>query len=170
MLNIEIIELAKTSNYKLLDFIGKGNSGSAYHTECGKVIKLTRNRSEFDNSLKIKGQKNKNIIHIFDAFEYKKGSYAIVSELLDTEKYQSHIDTLFDYIENTLFYSINSSIAQIEPSEINLPKEYIDIFKEVVTGICRLEEQGIYCYDVSECNIGSRGDEIVLFDLESELD
>lgn len=168
MSDIKTVELIKVGNYKLLDLIRKGNSGSAYHTECGKVIKLTKDKSEFENSLKVMGKKHPNIVYIFDVFEYKEGYYAIVSELLDIEKYKKVTYELFEHIEE--FHNISSDIKYIDPSEIDLSSNHLDIFKQVVSGIHKLESLGVYCYDVAESNVGFRGEEIVLFDLESESD
>jgi len=94
-------KLKKKLGFKELRKIGEGTSGVAFSIGDGKVLKITTDKTEYTEAMKLKGRKNNHIADVYGVYaltgEYKD-IVIIISEHLKTNPVK--IDKLEDSLYN----------------------------------------------------------------------
>jgi len=166
---------------------GSGEWGHAYKSG-NKVIKITSDSSEANNSEKIKGKKNKNIADIYDVLKVENlpnnedGVYVIILELLDTNPnlVKEKINNLSDFFSSEIgvsfdevfVYEVGSSSwsetyeiieeAFIEKNEIDLK----NFFHSILDINNELKSNNIDSMDfLNYLNLGYKNGNLAFFDL-----
>lgn len=114
-------------NIKDSTYIGKGMFGFAHDIGDNKILKITKDKSEAINSMKIIGKKLNYIANIYDVkkFESNKTYYTIILEKL---KLDSNIDIMFKNLKETFDEHLNN---HLDKSIINdIKNKYVRNFLE----------------------------------------
>ena len=111
-------EVAKNKHYNAPSYIGQGEHGFAYNIGNNMIMKVTSDKSEAVESLKIKDKNPKHIANIYNVFEIKPEensdipiSYVIISEELIVdqphfERMVERLDYAFEKILGIDFYHV----------------------------------------------------------------
>lgn len=127
--------VAKTHGIDEFKYLGHGSGGVAFDIGNNKVMKITSDRSEALESLKIIGKTLNNLADIYEVFETKPQSelnipksYVIIMEKLKTnDQYFDRILNRLDYaLENILGLNIFKIIDDYRDGDYTDKKEKID--------------------------------------------
>lgn len=169
----------KTGNEdRVIRYLGAGAFGKAYSINEDLVFKITTDSSEIEISRALIGQKNENIVDIYDVLNFDKNVAIIVQEKLNIARYiTKDVRHFFDFIDETNTYVID--LLNQETLENVIDKEAITIADRecVLEDIYVLEnlhkatkeikmKTGMFNNDVHIYNIGcKKSGELALFDL-----
>lgn len=82
--------VAEKIGHKVVSFLGKGSQGYAFDLGGNLILKITSDKSEAIEALRLVGQKNKHIGDFYNVYDFKSypGVYAIIREklFLDVDK------------------------------------------------------------------------------------
>lgn len=183
-------KFAEETNRKIVEFLGSGAHGNAYLTNDNKVIKITTDKSEYDESRKLL---NKNTVHlakVYDCYvvESKKlkrelpnlrGMWVILLEYVESNRNEHEFlfNQLLDAFEEDLGLNlmdelssyqvgINSTDDMIDYlNHLNISEDAADYYGQIISMIIEMEEYGITSIDYGPNNFGFRGNTLVFFDL-----
>lgn len=179
-----VMEFSKKTPYKVTKFIGSGEHGDAYLTEDDKVVKITTDKSEYDESRKLLNKKPTHLPIIYDCFSVEskrltRPLWIIVLEHLehDKEKQRYLFTKLEDAFENDLrldFFEQLSSyqVGMISTDEmidylnhLEISKSVADYYGQMISMIDEMKKYNIKSIDYVPTNLGFRGKTLVFFDL-----
>ena len=189
-------KIAKHLNLGKFAPLGSGTGGFAYYIPNNRVLKITKDKTEAVEAFKIKGKKLKHIANIYEVYELKgkyKGTYVIISELLDkSDDLDIAEDILFKfakevldrYHQDAIFVSyfhgelkkkdipkiVNqiydwawSDENQINPKDTEIAVWY---FKGMISIIDELKEYNIHSTDWGNQNLGiKKNGDLAMYDL-----
>ena len=169
----------KYINYKVFEFfkeeniIGVGDFGKAYRLDDGKVLKITKDKTEYLTAKQLKGENYKHLVHIYDYGEYLD-RYFIVMDYI--EPLEGEDKRLWD--SKIEYYSIRNHFIDVHTTDDKFleflnTSDYIEVinyWKNLMiqrpTIVDELSKNGIF--DVHSGNVGKRGDTIIFFDLVND--
>lgn len=162
-------EAAKQFNTKIDSYLGSGEFGEAYLTIDDKVIKITPSESEASFAKEISGKQIPHIVNIYNVIQLNNNLYAIYQEYLNTEdqsiEYHFHQALeLFDMYSSDFQHFDIDDVEDPESIDPGLVK-FID---EIGWAITMAQRNGIQYPDIHDENIGKRGNEYVIFDVQEK--
>lgn len=75
--------LAKRLGMNIDERLGSGSNGVAFSTDCGKVIKVTKDIAEFCHATNMKGKELEYFANVEETFVFPNGNFGIVMEKLE---------------------------------------------------------------------------------------
>lgn len=162
----------------IIRYLGAGAYGKAYSVNEDLVFKITKDRSEMEFAYALIGQKNKNIVDIYDVLNFGKNVAIIVQEKLNTDKEtKEDVNNFFDFIDDTNTYIvdllshkslkniINKEFCTIEDRCCSIEDLYVLENIHEATKEIKMKT-GMFNNDVHIDNIGyKKSGELALFDL-----
>lgn len=178
------MEFSKKTPYKVIKFIGSGEHGDAYLTEDDKVVKITTDKSEYDESRKLMNKDSLHLPTIYDCFtveskrltrplwiivlEYLKHNREeqeyLWYELSDAFEEQLKLD-LLEVIESYQVNTLSTDDMVDYMNHLNIKEEILDYYGQIISMIDEMKKYGIKSIDYGPNNFGFRGDTLVFFDL-----
>lgn len=130
-------------------YLGSGDFGEAYLTECGKVVKITSNESEFVIAHSLVGKENEFTVdvHMVDIVD---SNYVILQELLDTEGVE---DVYYEI--DSIMSETGLTIEEIDPDDFEeLSEEAIKMINDISSSAFEYRKAGFSPEDISPYNMG----------------
>lgn len=178
------IKFSKKTPYKVTKFIGTGEHGDAYLTEDDKVVKITTDKSEYDESRKLIGKTPTHLPIIYDCFTVEskrltRPLWIIVLEHLKHKRKEQELlwyglsDAFEEQLKLDLLEVIESyQVDMISTNEMVDYMNHLDIndrilnyYGQIIKMIDEMKKYGIKSIDYGPNNFGFRGDTLVFFDL-----
>jgi hypothetical protein len=120
-------------------FAGHGTMGDAYFIPSNKVLKITTDRTEAVESMKIKGKKLQHIANIYEVYSLKgkyDGIYVIISEQLDNDPNLIRTTNLLDkYLDTMHFVDLGWLFRDYKAGEVSKKR-----MEDIKAGIERFYE------------------------------
>ena len=129
-------------------YLGSGDFGEAYMTECGKVVKVTSNESEFVIADSLIGKENEFTVNILKV-DLVNGEYIILQELLDTDG----IDDIYSEID-FIMQSECLTFDEIDPDDYDMSEEAKKMVWDISASIYEYKKAGFMPEDISPSNMG----------------
>lgn len=178
------MEFSKKTPYKVTKFIGSGEHGDAYLTEDNKVVKITTDKSEYDESRKLIGKTPTHLPIIYDCFsveskrltrplwiivlEHLQHSKKIQELLFNTLRGAFEEQLKIDLLETIESYQIDmiSTDEMIDyMNHLKVNKHVLDYYGQIIDMVDEMKKYGIKSIDYGPNNFGFRGNTLVFFDL-----
>lgn len=86
----QAIALANKLGMRMESKIGSGQNGTAFETECGRVIKITKDVGEFCHADNLRGKEFEHFANVYETFVFPDGHFGIVMEKLEICDELSH--------------------------------------------------------------------------------
>lgn len=179
-----VMEFSKKTPYKVTKFIGSGEHGDAYLTEDDKVVKITTDKSEYDESRKLLNTRPTHLPIIYDCFSVEskrliRPLWIIVLEHLEHNRNEQEF--LFGRLESAFEYDLDLNLMdelfsyQVDHkttdemidllNHLNISDEVVYYYDQIIAMIDEMKKYGIKSIDYGPNNLGFRGDTLVFFDL-----
>ena len=178
------MEFSKKTPYKVTKFIGSGEHGDAYLTEDDKVVKITTDKSEYDESRKLMGKNPTHLPIIYDCFVVEskrivRPLWIIVLEHLEHNRMIQQLlwYSLSDAFEEQLLLDLSEVIESYQvgivsknemndyKNDLKITKNVTDYYDQIIDMIDEMKTYDIKSIDYGPNNFGFRGDTLVFFDL-----
>lgn len=178
------MEFSKKTPYKVTKFIGSGEHGDAYLTEDDKVVKITTDKSEYDESRKLLNKKPIHLPIIYDCFTVEskrliRPLWIIVLEHLEHNRKEqeylfNHLEDAFEddlglnFMDELSSYQVdhNSTEEMIDLlNHLNITEDVVDYYGQIIDMIDEMKKYGIKSIDYGPNNFGFRNNTLVFFDL-----
>lgn len=179
-----VMEFSKKTPYKVTKFIGSGEHGDAYLTKDDKVVKITTDKSEYDESRKLLGKNPTHLPIIYDCFsveskrltrplwiivlEHLQHSKKIQELLFNTLRGAFEEQLKIDLLETIESYQIDmiSTDEMIDyMNHLKVNKHVLDYYGQIIDMVDEMKKYGIKSIDYGPNNFGFRGNTLVFFDL-----
>jgi hypothetical protein len=178
------MEFSKKTPYKVTKFIGSGEHGNAYVTDDDKVVKITTDKSEYDESRKLLGKNPVHLPKIYDCFSVEskrivRPLWIIVLEHVEhNRKEQEYLfNHLMDAFEDDLGLNLMDELSgyQVDVystdemvdylNHLDISDDVVDYYGQIISMIDEMKRYGVKSIDYGPNNFGFRGDTLVFFDL-----
>lgn len=178
------MEFSKKTPYKVTKFIGSGEHGDAYLTEDNKVVKITTDKSEYDESRKLIGKTPTHLPIIYDCFSVESKRLTrplwiiVLEHLQHSKKIQELLfNTLRDAFEEQLKIDLLETIESYQidmistdemidyMNHLKVNKHVLDYYGQIIDMVDEMKKYGIKSIDYGPNNFGFRGNTLVFFDL-----
>lgn len=160
----EILQVEQMYNLKIIQRIGSGVFGTAFLTECNRVVKFTRNTFEFEIAEKMCGNEYKNLVNIYYTNKVNQW-FVIVEEYLSdrrTEKFTFLRAKHLVGIQQNDWINFRETTQKIQP-------ETLKFIRDIRQAMIEAQELGLPDLDLSIHNIGFRDDTYVCFDVMERI-
>lgn len=179
-----VMEFSKKTQYKVTKFIGSGEHGDAYLTEDDKVVKITTDKSEYDESRKLLNKKPIHLPTIYDCFSVESKRLTrplwiiVLEHLRHNRKEQEYLfNHLEDAFENDLGLNFMDELSSYQVdhnttdemidflNHLNVTEDIVEYYGQIISMIDEMKKYGIKSIDYGPNNFGFRGNTLVFFDL-----
>lgn len=170
--NTNLDSFTTKNDLKELTYLGSGDFGTAYLTDKNTVVKITKDKTEYDIAIKLKGHNLQNVVSIYDADKIGTDMF-IHMELLITDG----IEDLYSKMQHIIEDELNLSLGEVlyhdadyegaaEELNINIPEYVSTLLQNINYGLYELSKFGLTTVDIRSENIGKkRNGNFALFDL-----
>lgn len=156
-LDADVEAYAKAHGLGEISWAGSGDMGTAYHTEKGTILKITRDETELKYATVLLGKDLSNVIKV----------YAVEGPIIHMEELDmDHVEDLYGAAMN---YAEYGDIMEIDTEEhVDMPRDVREFIEEIQFGAMQLERVGILNLDLKDNNIGRKPNgEYAIFDMSS---
>jgi len=162
MQNIE--KFAKKYNIEINCWAGSGDFGEAYHTECGNIIKETRDVAEFLIAAKLEGEKNDNIVDIYKTDIINDQMYIFMEEL-NLSSIEDEYSSIFSKLEDVGIEIDEFDERDLDEYSVHFSNDEISFINDIQLAVVQYQSYGYNPLDIQPGNIGRKENgNIALFD------
>jgi hypothetical protein len=158
-----------TFGTQLTTSLGAGYNGVVWLTDTGHVVKITRDREEFQTAQRImQGANGQFTPKYFAQQALSGGLYALVMEKVEPLKLTAGQSKFLNMFRDRVLgmQDAGQDITQLIPALKQLPDQGLaKILGGLITCLAGLEKLGIVNADIQEDNLAQRGGSIVLLDV-----
>lgn len=151
-------------------WMGKGDFGEAYSTECGKIIKETSDPKEFLAAFHLQGSTSEYLVDIYKADMTDDGSLFILMEELDTSGVEDTFSQAQDLVDEHAFGEWEYFDEDDLPEDAFADPEALQMINDICASVMELRQKGIDLPDIQDGNIGKKNGQYVLFDFRMETE
>jgi hypothetical protein len=149
----EAEQFARSIGVNSISWIGEGDNGAAYETDCGKIVKITKDKDEFVCANKLLNEKHPNMAEIYNIDLYSDDTLCILMEKLETKG----VNMLFRHLMLESEEQ-NCHFSELDMEELiyGLPDEAMDLADCIMSASRQAASSGFHANDVHEENIGQK--------------
>lgn len=178
------LKFAQHVDTKIVKFLGSGEHGNAYLTDNDRVIKVTTDKSEYDESRRLIGKDPIHLPKIYDCYTVESKNlitpmWVIYLEYVrHNRKEQEHLwwelvnafedDLHLDFMDELSSYQVNhnSTDEMVDLlNHLNIGEDVVDYYGQIINMIDEMKKYGIKSIDYGPNNFGFRNNTLVFFDL-----
>lgn len=161
-----IEDWAEAQSIKVEGWLGSGDFGEAFSTECGKVIKVTGDIKEFMAAFTLQGVKSDYIVDIYKAELTDDDYLFILMEALDTEGVEDLFYQAQNLVDEYAFGEWEYFDADELPEDMPVDEDALSMINDICASMMDLRQKGIDLPDVHDGNIGKKNGRYALFDFQ----
>lgn len=163
--------LADRNGLSIKANLGSGTNGTAFSTECGKVIKITTDLAEFCHASNMVGKELEYFANVYETFVFPDGKYGIIMEELEICEETKHQFNLLHALSEQ--QGVSYCEIDIEEGLKNLEHDNvsdIDLLYALQEDLQSLSSEDhknkLFSSDIHEDNIGLKTDgNLAAFDM-----
>jgi len=151
--------------------LGSGYNGTAFLTDKGFVVKITKDKEEYSATLKIFNQINGKYTPMYYKVEPHEGLYVILMDYVEPIKLSSEESDFLNMFRDGMLSILEDGgdISYLKKTVSKIENKKLEfIIRGLIDCVIGLSKIGIINTDIQEDNIGILNDKVVLFDVAEE--